>query len=287
MDKDYSALIIDIKKSKSYDINVRNDVQEHLTKCIKLLNNVYKTTIACDVTFSAGDELQGLFNSPLSAVMYWRILEFLVYPVQIRAGIGVGEWNVRIDGGPSTEQDGPAYHNARNAIKEVHKRQMQSIRINSKSERDIFTNYIINNSMGYKRKQNHMQNVLQLVSEIMYPFVEEDKRTGFDDFANKILELKGNYKVKENTFSRPTNLSQTRATDLNDLSIYVQDEISISGLIIDYEEVVTKKGMSINIAKVMHKSRQNIDVVMKRGNILLIRGMDYMALQYIKKNYGE
>ena len=76
-------------------------------------------------------------------------------------------------------------------------------------------------------------------------------------------------------------------TDLNDLRIYVQDEISISGSIIDFEEVVTKKGMSINIAEVMHKSRQNIDVVMKRGNILLIRGMDYMALQYIKENYGE
>lgn len=287
MEKDYSALIIDINKSKSYDINVRNDVQEYLSKCIKLLNYVYQSSITCDVTFSAGDELQGLFNSPVAAVLYWRMLEFLVFPVQIRAGIGIGEWNVRIKGGKSTEQDGPAYHNARNAIKEVHKRQMQSIRINSKLENDVFTNYLINNSMGYKRGQNYIQNILQLVTEVMYPFVEEDRQIELNDLAYKILELKGNYKIKDKNSNHQADKSRTRMTNLDNLRTYVKDEIPITGFIMDFEEVLSRKGMSSNIAEVMQRSRQNIDVVMKRGKILLIRGMDYMALQYIKMNYGE
>ena len=42
----YSALIIDIKKSKSYDIGTRNEVQEYLTKCIKMLNDINKEVLA-------------------------------------------------------------------------------------------------------------------------------------------------------------------------------------------------------------------------------------------------
>lgn len=287
MDENYSALLIDIKKSKSYEIIMRNEVQEYLSKCIKLLNDIYRPMISCDVIFSAGDELQGLFTDPVAAVLYWRMLEFLVYPVQIRAGIGIGEWNVRIDGGLSTEQDGPAYHNSRTAIKEVYNRQMQRIRIKSNSEKDILSNHLLNSSMGFKSSQNNIQNMLQIVSEIMYPFVLEDKIIPIDNFAVKIFELKKSYKIEENIISPSTKKSKSRENSLNDAVICVQDKIPIIEKSLDAEDVVVRKGMNIHIANVMNKTRQNIDVVMRRGNILLIRGMDYMALQYIKNNYGE
>lgn len=287
MKMDYSALIIDIIKSKSYEIDIRNEVQEYLTKCIKLLNFMYREMISCEVTFSAGDELQGLFKNPVAAVLYWRMLNFMVYPVQIRAGIGVGEWNVRIEGGLSTEQDGPAYHNSRYAIEDVYKRQMQSIRINSKSDKDVFANHLLNTSMGYKNGQNYMQNILQLVLELTYPFIEESRFIEVNDYAFKLLELKESFKVKENSFSRTIGRNQKRDPYINDIKIRIQDDITITGNIIDVEEIVYRKGTNSNIAEVMNKSRQNIDIVMKRGNIQLIRSMDYMALQYIKKYYGE
>ena len=40
----------------------------------------------------------------------------ILAPLQIRCGIGVGEWDVKIINGTSSEQDGSSYHNAREAI---------------------------------------------------------------------------------------------------------------------------------------------------------------------------
>ena len=283
MNMNYSALIMDIKKSKSYDIDTRNEVQEYLAKCIKMLNDAGKEVIVRDVTFSAGDELQGLFQSPLDAVLYWRLLEFMVHPVQLRAGLGIGEWNVRIEGGTSGEQDGPAYHNARYAIKEVYKKQFQSIRINSKSEQDVFANYLLNVSNGYKDGQNYMQNFLQLVSELICPFADERGFIMVRDHGLEMLKLKESYGVKEKTYGRdPKN-----CVDFSNVDIITQEEIFITGHMAEADEAVYRKGMNTRIADVMQKSRQNIDTVMKRGNVQLVRSMDYMALQYLKNNYGE
>jgi transcriptional regulator len=44
--------------------------------------------------------------------------------------------------------------------------------------------------------------------------------------------------------------------------------------------------MSGNIAEIIGTTRQNIDNIIKRGNSLIIRNMDYVALQYIEKSYG-
>lgn len=279
----YSALIIDIKKSKSYDIGTRNEVQEYLMKCIKMLNDINKEVLACEVTFSGGDELQGLFLTPFAAVSYWRILELMVHPVQIRAGLGVGEWNVRIEGGTSAQQDGPAYHHARYAIEEVYKKQFQNIRIYSKSEKDVFANYLLNVSCGYKGGQNYMQNFLQLVSELLYPFVEERKRGAVRDHALEMLKLKESYGVKEKTYGR----IQKQDVDFSNGNVAIQDEILITGNTTEADEAVYRKGMNTRIADIMQRSRQNIDTVMKRGNVQVIRSMDYMALQYLKNNYGE
>lgn len=285
MKMNYCALIIDIKKSKSYDIDTRNEVQEYLTKCIKMLNDANKQALTCDVTFSAGDELQGLFQNPFAAVLYWRILELMVHPVQLRAGLGVGEWNVRIEGGTSAEQDGPAYHNARTAIEEVYKKQFQNIRINSKSEKDVFANYLLNVSWGYKAGQNYMQNFLQLVSELLYPFAEEKRQA--KNYWLEMLQLKESYGVKEKTYGRLIGRDQNNNVNFSNENMFIQDEIFITGHITEADEAVYRKGMNTRIADIMQRSRQNIDTVMKRGNAQLIRTMDYMALQYLKNNYGE
>ena len=280
---DYCALIIDMKRSKTYDIDTRNEVQEYLTKCIKLLNSINKYALVCEVTFSGGDELQGLFRNPFAAISYWRILEFMVFPVQIRGGVGVGEWNVRIEGGTSAQQDGPAYHRARYAIEEVYKKQFQNIRINSKSEKDVLANYLLNVSYGYKSGQNYMQNFLQLVSELVYPFLEEQGQSAVNDYALDMLKLKESYGVKEKTYGRV----QKQDVAFFNGKVAIQDEIMITGHTTEADEAVYKKGMNTRIADIMQRSRQNIDTVMKRGNVHIIRSMDYMALQYLKNNYGE
>jgi predicted XRE-type DNA-binding protein len=280
--------------------------------CITLLNSLFKRNLMFNVTFSAGDELQGLFSDAVAAVRYLRLLSILVHPVQLRAGIGIGEWNVRMEGGLSTEQDGPAYHNARSAIDEVHRMQTQRFRICSGSERDVVANYLLNASMQFCQKQNIMQSQVLFLLEVMYPFVEE----AFD-FSNReelidLAVIKSGFSIgkktkkqtedkrrqedqedrekQENQKDQENQENQEREKDqkkqgLNIGSLTIAENIYITGSITETENAVIKRNMSANIAEVIGTTRQNADKLMKRGNSMFIRSMDYMALQYIKKMY--
>ena len=110
MSQDYAALIIDLKKSRSYTKEDRNHIQYYIMDVIHLLNRLYRRELVREVDFSAGDEVQGLFSSPEAAYLYYRMLSMWLHPVEIRAGIGVGGWDVQLDSKGTTGQDGPAYH---------------------------------------------------------------------------------------------------------------------------------------------------------------------------------
>ena len=325
--KKYCSLIIDIRQSRAYNLRDRNELQEYMAGCITLLNSLFKRNLMFDVTFSAGDELQGLFSDAVAAVRYLRLLSILVHPVQLRAGIGIGEWNVRMEGGLSTEQDGPAYHNARSAIDEVHRMQTQRFRICSGSERDVVANYLLNASMQFCQKQNIMQSQILFLLEVMYPFVEEASdfsngeelidlaviKSGFsigkktkkqtEDKKKQVgqgqrdkqenqenQEDQGDQEDQENQKNQENQENQERQKDqgkqgLNIDSLTIVESIYITGSITETENAVIKRNMSANIAEVIGTTRQNADKLMKRGNSIFIRSMDYMALQYIKKMY--
>ncbi|HHX13066.1 MAG TPA: hypothetical protein GX731_09595 [Clostridiales bacterium] len=276
---EYTSLIIDIKKSRTYDLQDRNDLQVYLSKCVKQLNMMFKESIRFDVTFSAGDELQGMFYDTVSAVMYLRLLSILINPVEVRAGIGVGEWNVRIEDGLSTEQDGPAYHQAREAIEEVYKMQTQRFRISSTNNDDVLANYMLNASMNYIQNQNYIQSRILLLLELMYPFVNKTVNPIKVTEVKNLLELKAVSIISKND-------KKTGDITLDFNNVQVIEMISITEEAIDAEDIIIKKNMSSMIAEVEGSTRQNIDKLIKRGNSIIIRIMDYMALKYIKKAYG-
>ena len=279
MDK-YTSLIIDIKGSRKYSVEDRTLLQYYLVDVIEKLNVLFKPSIVFDITFSAGDELQGLFANTMWAVVYLRLLEIMVHPVQIRAGIGVGEWNVKIEGGISTQQDGPAYHMARAAIEDVYKMQTQRFKIYSDDkETDIMASYLLNVSKSLLEAQNMAQNRIQLISEIMYPFIEKNSVLQQEGHVSDLLEIKENYNLKKS------------AQESNEISkimfdISVEEPIYIIDEIVEAEKYTVKKNAAGKIAEVLKQSRQNIDTVMRRGKTIIIRNMDYVALQYIKRNYG-
>jgi len=281
--KNYTALIIDLKKSKEYDIADRVNLQEYLLECIKNLNQLFEKGIVHNVIFGAGDELQGLFFDTVTAIMYFRLLKIMIYPSALRAGIGIGGWSVRIEGGTSTEQDGPVYHNARNAIEEVYKMQTQDIRIYSGQGNDIWGNHLLNNSNGLLRSQNRTQSTLQLLVEIMYPFYRKKNiLTEYVNIMTSILEMKQAF-CSDKYRSYNTNLDTNGKIDYNEVKVI--DPIYLDKLIQEPENVIIQKGMPGELAKIMNKTRQNIDRVLKRGNIVNIRCMDYMALQFVQANY--
>lgn len=68
-----------------------------MNQCINNLNGLFREDIQFEVTFSAGDELQGLFDNVVTALLYFRLFEILIAPVKIRAGVGVGDWTVKME----------------------------------------------------------------------------------------------------------------------------------------------------------------------------------------------
>ena len=71
--KKYSVLMVDLKNSRSYNIKDRNNIQNSILSSINILNKIFKNSIEKEVEFSAGDEIQGLFISPQSAYLYYRL----------------------------------------------------------------------------------------------------------------------------------------------------------------------------------------------------------------------
>lgn len=251
------------------------------------MNKAFEHSLEFPFTFSAGDEMPGLFNDITSAVLYMRIFELMIHPVRIRAGIGVGEWNVKIKNGSSTQQDGPVYHRARRTVEEVRKRQTQRFRIDSDNN-DEMINHLINASGPLKEQQGYMQNMAQIIMEFLYPF-EKDDRIIYDSHTiRELLNIKYSYKIGMPSF-KTTGSSQTRKgsmpEEVNSAQLKAIDPVYLDGMNFDSEEVIIKRNMSSDIAKIMGCKRKNADMLIKRGHIIAIRNMDYVALQYIERGY--
>ena len=171
----YYALIIDVKKSRSYPKEYRIEIQNHIKKSISELNEIFKKTLQFEVVFSSGDEFQGLFKSACAAFLYYRLLKMLIAPVQIRGGIGKGGWDIQIKGGASTEQDGTAYHNARRTINDTSGKTGYGILIFSGNRKDAFINAEMNTLVCLLEAQTEYQNELTLLTELMYPIMYQDE----------------------------------------------------------------------------------------------------------------
>lgn len=306
--KMYTALFIDVKDSQSYADEQRFRIQVYMQSYINLLNKLFREDIAHDVVINAGDSMQGLFKSTTTAVMYFRLMELLMHPVRIRAGIGIGEWNIQIrsqDVGleyvTSAQQDGQTYHLARKAIDEVYKKPLHNVHICS-DEDDTFTNYLLNASKTIKEDQIHKQNQVLLVMELLYPFRKEKQHLESEDVIIDLLKMKLSYQHKlrqrlETYADRISNsyVEASMAIDFKknmddkvclERSVVICDPIAIDGQMKTPEKSILKKNMAERIAKILGCSRQNAASIIKSGNANKIREMDYMALQYIEQKYG-
>lgn len=275
--KQYACLIMDIENSKKYDVSERNEIQQYMNQCINNLNGLFREGIQFEVTFSAGDELQGLFDKAVTALLYFRLFEILIAPVKIRAGIGVGDWTVKMESGLSTQQDGSAYHHAREAIDKVHGMQLQNIRICSEDE-DGLVNYLVNASLPLKRQQIYMQNMVQALIELLFPFVTANEGVEKYDDIKELIGKKFGYRVG----SKKSGLYAQR--NLDELPNALP--IEIDGKIGDAESMIIKKNTATTISQILQCSRQNVDTIMRRGNSNKIRELDYVALQYVRKTFG-
>lgn len=281
--KSYTALIMDIIRSRSYSVEDRNSIQKYIITVIQSLNEVFSNSLARDVEFSAGDEIQGLFSSPESAYLYFRMFNMLTFPVEIRAGIGVGEWNIKIENASTTAQDGPAYHNARNAIENVEDALGYYLLLYSGNKIDLFLNVVINTFFILTSKHSQYQNELMLLSELLYPI---DYRQIINhskiELISKLITSKN--KLNYYTYYKKNRLAKK----------YPFDEIefmSLKPILIDaakedstfYVSSGKKRGMTTQLSEILNISRQSIEKTIKTANIYEARNSTIAALKFMDK----
>ena len=258
--------MIDLKNSRSYSIQDRNSIQNSILNSITTLNKIFKNSIEKEVEFSAGDEIQGLFISPQSAYLYYRLFSMLIFPVEIHCGISLGTWDIKVDSVSSTAQDGTVYHYARNAIDEAKKSLEYSVLFYSKNKNDIIINSLINATTLLASKQSEYQNKLMLLAEILYPIASED----IVDYKN-LKEL-----LKSIQFEKKENL--TLDIDYPVISTQLEKEKF-------YITEGKKRGLSTQISKILGVSRQSIEKAIKSGNIYEIRNITIAILRAMENIY--
>jgi len=283
----YTAFMADIVNSKKILKKDREQIQIFVKLCLGTLNNIFKQSLEFNVIFSAGDEVQGLFKSPTAAFLYLRLLKMILSPLQIRCGIGVGELDVNISNGTSTEQDGPAYHNARAAILGAHNKNESCVLFNADNENDIYINTLINMSLLFEKKQSQYQNQVLFLTELKFPLFDSNEMD-LQAFT-QIFTLTQN-KVKQEWYVNKKNISENKINLFTEISTDFEPFNIFSSSVLESKLVLTstlKKGISKKIANITLTSRQNIDSVIKSGYIAEIRNNDATVLLFIHKTFAR
>lgn len=161
------VVILDLKNSQQMTIEDRVCAQKKLMNAIVIANKFYKDSIVAKLSFSAGDSVQGVFNSVGRALSCALLSSMLVYPYEVRGGIGEGEILDELVCEDTNRIDGEAYYNAIEALK-ICKSTKRSFLVKTLGYPDYAINevlYAINYiSETHSEKQSHMRNLFGTLS---------------------------------------------------------------------------------------------------------------------------
>ena len=281
-----AVLILDLKKSKSYPHEIRTRIQYMLVNVIGSLNKLFCRCLLRKVEFSAGDEIQGLFSSPDAAYLYYRLLTMWLHPIKTRAGIGVGDWDVRIEEMGTTSQDGQVYHFARYAIENAEDGEGYPVLLYSGKKADPVINTIIGAEASVRAKQSVYQNHIALLTEVFSPI----RLTMGDDLIfpqgiDSLLREKSNFDHYIGKINKPLPLDQFRMEaaaywpyDSNPVYALLPKEPSF------YISSGRQRGVPTAIANMVGASRQTIEKAIKSGNIFTARNMAITAAEQMARS---
>lgn len=178
----YAALLADTKRSTSYRSDDRLRLQNDIEHTMYCLNRMYGPNIVKKVDFSEGDAVQGLFENPIGAYLYYRLFSFVLGVGKFRCGIGVGKWETRLeDRDDSNAQDGEAYHLARRAIDDAKGRSNYDLVCHCRYNMGSVLTVLLDHSWGICKMRTDSQNEVALVSEMLYPLLPEVFQNTWDE----------------------------------------------------------------------------------------------------------
>ena len=269
MNNSYSALMVDMRHSRCLSDSRRQSAQEDLANAMDCTNELFKTELEMPLMFSAGDELQGLFRSTAGAFLAYRFIKILVQTVDLRGGIGVGEWKTRMQSALSTEQDGSAYHRARRAI--------------AASEKDKYSNLKIIDASGVSReKELCAAGCLEII----------DRRNESQRNYCEVVELLRPLMLHEGTDAtlskrytellRNTSRTKSMATKSNPIDCAPVALGSSLNLNVDSIRA-SHVGLAGQMGVAMGKTRQGLEKSLRLANVVRERELAAFAVHFLNE----
>jgi hypothetical protein len=153
MAEQHAVIIGDVRGSRKMAYDVRYEGQLYLKSAIIQINEKKMDIIEAPFMITRGDEFQGVLRDLLSAFEIMLEFERLLFPLQLRYGIGRGSIQ-KMGSKIPVEMDGPAFHRASEALGYL-KRKKQFIHCKTEDESgDLLINTIFNLMSAIKSKWN-------------------------------------------------------------------------------------------------------------------------------------
>ena len=152
---DAVVIIGDVCGSRKMAVNERYEGQLFIKSTIIQVNEKLAALIEAPFMITRGDEFQGVLRNLGSALEIMLEFERLLFPLQLRYGIGKGQIQ-KMGSKIPIEMDGPAFHRADEALTQVKKRK-QFIQCNTgTTNNDLLINTIFYLTSAIKSRWNQL-----------------------------------------------------------------------------------------------------------------------------------
>jgi len=147
------VMIGDVRGSRKMEQDARYEGQLYLKSAIIQVNEKKADTIEAPFMITRGDEFQGVLRDLKSAFEIMLEFERLLFPLQVRYGIGLGTIQ-RMGSKIPIEMDGPAFHRASESLNYLKKKKQTAHCLTDDEIRDLLINTLFNLMNAIKGKWN-------------------------------------------------------------------------------------------------------------------------------------
>ena len=281
----YCALTVDLKHSRRYDNQARLELQEYLVQSMELLNQIFADSLEKKLRFSGGDELQGLFSGVDAAILCFRLLRRMVFPAELHAGFGMGEWNVRILDRDTFYQDGSAYHRAREAVEQAKRdTDRDVVFLSGDPMMDGMRDALLNGALRLTAGNTVYQNELAVLLECLYPIPPRGRL-----WAIPLHKIPALMERRYELMFYQKGFSKSRKSPLMYGCINDQDAEKAFIRECKQQEAGQEgtwahpRGAASEVAKAANLTRQAVDTALKSANVYHERAL-ILALMKLSKN---
>lgn len=274
-----TSLQLKINNFGSYDNRLL--IQKLLLSTIDFLARLFNKDIL-EKSQIASDGLVAFFKNSYSSILYYRLFEVLLYPLEINAGLSVGS------------KEDVILRNSRDALRFSLKNNTGLI-IKTKNKKDQYLNMLLKLRLEIREHPTIQANLVQLFSEFLNPLLADFRILKRNDMIARlslILKfkeeffnyLKSNVKKETRFFNhRFPKIDFVRYGELIEI-VELKNNVFLKEYVMIQQDN-WKKGFSTKVSDILGITRQIIDRNYNYLNFSNLRNLDATIWFYLQENY--